>query len=179
MKSLSCTAALVLLTSSFACQKPQAPQLTPREVVMTELSPTGASFRIKLAATNPNSFALSANSFRAHLVFDGGKIDAGTVNVSTPFTLPAGATTELDVPVTLNWSGLAALGVLAAQKPTIPYVVDGTVNIGGEKLNVDVPYAVDGTVTQAQIAAASMKGLQKLPGFEGLGGLLAPLGSNH
>ena len=178
MHPFSSVAALVLLGSTFACQKPQAPQLTPREVVLTELTPTGASFRIKLAATNPNAFALSANSFRAHLVFDGGKVDAGTVNVATPFSLPAGATTEMDVPVTLNYSGLAALGVLATQKPTIPYVIDGTVNIGGEKLNVDVPYSVSGTVSQAQIAAASVKGLQNVPGLEGLGGLLAPLGSH-
>ncbi len=177
MNSFSQVASVVLLALTCACQKPQAPQLTPREVVLTELTPTGASFLIKLAAFNPNGFALSANSFRAHLVFDGGKIDAGTVQVTTPFSLPAGGTTEMSVPVTLNYSGLAALGVLAMQKPTIPYVIDGTVNIGGEKLNVDVPYSVTGTVTQAQIAAASAKGLQKMPGLEGLGGLLAPLGS--
>lgn len=177
MNSFSRGAAVVLLAATFACQKPQPPQLTPREVVLTELTPTGASFLIKLAAVNPNGFALSANSFQAHLVFDGGKIDAGTVNVTTPFSLPAGATTELSVPVTVSYSGLAALGVVATQKPTIPYVIDGTVNIGGEKLNVNVPYTVAGSVTQAQIAAASVKGLQKMPGLEGLGGLLAPLGS--
>lgn len=163
---------VVLMASLFACQKPQAPQLVPREVVMTELGATGASFRIKLAATNPNSFALSANSFKAHLVFDSGKIDVGTVDVTTPFALPANATTELDVPVTLSWQGVAALATLAAQKPTIPYVIDGTVNIGGEKLNVDLPYSVAGSVTQAQITQATMKGLSNLPGLQGLGGLL-------
>lgn len=142
---------------------------------MTELGPTGASFRIRLAAANPNSFALSANSFRAHLVFDGGKIDAGTVDVSKPFTLAPGVTTELDVPVTLSWQGVAALATLAAQKPSIPYVIDGTVNVGGEKLNVDLPYSVSGAVSQSQIMAATMKGLSNAPGLPpGLGGLLAP-----
>ena len=167
-------AASVVLVASLAaaCQKPQAPQLVPREVVMTELGPTGASFRIKLAATNPNSFALSANSFRAHLVFDGGKIDVGTVNVTTPFALPASTTTELDVPVTLSWQGVTALATLAAQKPVIPYVIDGTVNVGGERLNVDLPYSVAGSVTQAQIMQATMKGLSNVPGLQGLGGLL-------
>lgn len=166
------TLAAALVLSLTACQKPQAPQLTPREVTLTELTASGASFRIKLAATNPNKFALSANSFRAHLVFDSGKIDAGTVDVNTPLALAPSTTTELDVPVTLSWQGLSALAALAVQKPTIPYVIDGTVNVGGERLNVDLPYSVSGTVTQAQITAAMFKGLSAQPGLQGLGGLL-------
>lgn len=137
--------------------------------MLTELTPTGASLRLKLAAANPNAFALSANSFKAHLTFDNGRIDAGTVNVTTPFSLAPNTTTELDVPVTLSYAGMAALGVLAAQKPQIPYTVDGTVNIGGEKLNVDLPYTLTGTVTQAQVIQATVKGAA-----HGLGDLLAP-----
>lgn len=160
-----------------ACSRPAPPQLTPREVVLTELTPTGASLRLKLAAANPNAYALSANSFKAHLTFDGGRIDAGTVNVATPFALAPNATTELDVPVTLSYAGMAALGVLAAQKPQVSYTVDGTVNIGGEKLNVDLPYTLNGTVTQAQILQATVKGAAQIPGLQGLGGLLAPASS--
>jgi LEA14-like dessication related protein len=161
-----------------ACSKPAPPQLTPREVVLTELSPTGANLRLKLGATNPNAFALSANSFKAHLTFDNGHIDAGTVNVAMPFSLAPNTTTELDVPVTLSYAGIAALGVLAAQKPQIPYTVEGTVNVGGEKLNVDLPYTLSGTVTQAQIVQATVKGATKIPGLQGLGGLLAPAPSH-
>ena len=170
MKSAACAAFLLVS----ACQKPQPPQLVPREVTLTALTPTAASFVVKLAATNPNSFALSANSFRAHLVFDGGKIDAGTVDVTQPFSLAPGAVTELAVPVSLDYAGLTALGVLAAQKPSVPFAIDGTVNVGGENLNVNLPYAVSGAVTQAQIASAAMKGLSALPGLPpNLGGLLA------
>ena len=60
----------------------------------------------------------------------------------------------------------------SAQKPVIPYVIDGTVNVGGERLNVDLPYSVAGSVTQAQIMQATMKGLSNVPGLQGLGGLL-------
>lgn len=157
-----------------ACSKPAPPQLTPREVVLTELGPTGATLRLKLAAANPNAFALSANSFKAHLTFDGGRVDGGTVNVAMPFSLAPNATTELEVPVTIGYAGIAALGVLAAQKPEVPYTVDGTVNVGGDKLNVDLPYTLGGTVTQAQIVQATIKGAAQIPGLQGLGGLLAP-----
>lgn len=170
-------ALFALAVSASACQKPEPPQLTPREVVLTALSPTGASFRVKLAATNPNGVQLSANSFKAHLVFDG-SIDAGTVDVSTPFALPPKATTELDVPLTLNWQGLSALALRAAQKQTVPYRIDGTVNVGGERLNVDLPYAVQGSVTQAQILAATAQGLQNIPGMPNLPGLLPGAGAN-
>lgn len=155
---------------STACQKPEPPKLTPREVSLTALSPTGVSFLVKLDAANPNSFTMSANSFKAHLVFNE-TIDAGTVDVQTPFAIAPKATTELSVPVSLNWQGLSALALLG--KPTIPYRIDGTVNIGGERLNVDLPYAVSGVVTQAQILEASAKGLQNVfPGLPDLQRLL-------
>jgi hypothetical protein len=84
----------------------------------------------------------------AKLVLDG-TLDAGTVRVDTPFTLRSKATTDLDVPMAVPWKNLPALLPLA-QKTSVPYAVDGTVEIGG-RLSVGVPFHLEGTLTRAQL----------------------------
>ena len=50
----------------------------------------------------------------------------------------------------------------------MPYTVDGTATVGGERLNVDVPFKLSGTMTPEQLQGALMKSLQGLPAIPGL-----------
>lgn len=146
-----------------ACEKPAPPTIVPKEAKVVTVSPAGLDILLKVEATNPNKYALSAQSITGTAKLDG-KWDLGSVTITKPIALPPGVPTLIDVPMTMPWSDLRALGALATTKRPVPYTVQGTVTIGGEKLNVTLPYAMTGTISQEQIAAAAMKSIPSLPG---------------
>ena len=160
---LSLVTLLVALGSS-GCTKPQPPQLTPKEVKVTSVDITGFDMRVKMDAFNPNGFAISVNSIVAHVIVDGTQ-DLGTVTASQPITLPANTHTLLDVPMNVKWKGLGGLASLAQARRPVPYTVDGTANVGGQSLNVDVPFKLEGKITPEQLQQAALKSLQAIPGL--------------
>jgi LEA14-like dessication related protein len=160
---LLATASLVVL----ACEKPAPPQLTPKEARVVAVSPAGLDVLVKVEALNPNTVTLSAQALTAKARLDN-KWDMGQVTINKPVVLPPKVPTTIDVPLTLPWADMRALTSLAAAQKPVPYVVDGTVRIGGERLNVDVPFALSGTITREQIAAAALKGLPTIPGLPAL-----------
>ena len=162
MKLAALAFSALSLVSVTACSKPEPPQLVPKEVRVAAVSPMGLDVVVKVEATNPNSIALSAQSFTGKAKLDG-KYDLAMVTVNKPFSLPAKQATLLEVPMTLPWSDLSALSALAQTTKPIPYVVDGTVTVGGESLNVSLPYSVSGTIAREQIIAAAMKGIPSFP----------------
>jgi LEA14-like dessication related protein len=92
-----------------------------------------------------------------------GKWELGPITIAKPVVLPPTTPTMVEVPLTLPCSDLSALVSIAAQTRAIPYVVQGTVRVGGERLNVDVPFGVTGEITPAQLAAAAAKSLPPIP----------------
>jgi LEA14-like dessication related protein len=166
--------ATLLIVTLGACQKPKPPQLTPKQVNVTSVDLTGFDVRVKMDALNPNSFDLSIRSVVAHVIVDGNQ-DLGTVTSAQAINLPANAHTLVDVPINVKWKGVAPLATIAAAKRPVPYTVDGTANIGGDTLNVDVPFKLQGEITAQQLQAAALKGLQGIPGLQNLPpGLLPP-----
>jgi LEA14-like dessication related protein len=150
------------LLGAAACKKPAPPTIVPKEARAVGISPSGLDLVIVVEATNPNAITLSAQSVTATAKLDG-TWDVGTVTITKPFALPPNAPTRLDVPLTIPWTDVRALGALAlAQKP-VSYVVEGTVGIGGDHLSVDLPFSVTGTITREQIAAAALKSIPSLP----------------
>ena len=122
-----------------ACSKPEPPKLVPKEAKVTAVGVTGLSLLLRMEATNPNRITLSAQSVTAKAKLDG-KWDVGTITISKPVVLPPNAPTMIDVPLTMPWTDVSALGALASATGPVPYVVEGTVAVGGEKLNVDLPF---------------------------------------
>jgi LEA14-like dessication related protein len=149
-----------------ACAKPKAPQLTPQEVSITAIDTSGLDLRVKMDAFNPNGFAISVRSIAAHVVVNAQ--DLGSVAATQPINLPANSHTPLDVPMNVKWKGIGSVAVLAQARAPIPYTVDGTANIGGESLNVDVPFKMSGQISPAQLQQAVLKGLQGIPALQGL-----------
>jgi LEA14-like dessication related protein len=98
-----------------------------------------------------------------------GRYDAGTFTSKSAIELPAQKRTPLDLPVTMTWRDITGLAGLAASGRDIPYAVEGTVAIGGEKLNVNVPFRINGTVTQKQLLEATMSSLPQIPGLPAFG----------
>lgn len=152
------------VTGVTGCSKPEPPQLTPREAKVTAVGPTGMSVLVRVEATNPNRIALSAQSVTGKAKLDG-KWDLGTVTISQPVSLPPGVATMIDVPMTLPWTDLKTLGALASAPGPVPYVVDGTVKVGGANINVDLPFTFTGTIAREEVMGAVLRSLPVIPGL--------------
>jgi hypothetical protein len=152
-------AALLLLVGLGAgCSKPAPPTVVPEKVIVTRVDMAGIALDIVLDATNPNAEDLTASGMSSHLVVDKSH-DVGTITVPRAMTLPAGKTTKLDVPVTLTWSDLGLLAQLAASRGSVPYAVDGKLEMGGSLLHLGVPFRLEGAITHDQIAGALLNSL--------------------
>ena len=156
------SAVTLVVALTAACQKPDPPRITPKEVSVVAVGSSGLDLLLKVEATNPNRITLSAQSFTGKAKLDG-KWDMGAVTVSKPVVLPPNVPTMIDVPMKLPWSDAVALASLATAQRPIPYVVDGSVKVGGERLNVDVPFTISGTITREQITSAALKSLPAFP----------------
>jgi LEA14-like dessication related protein len=128
------------------------------------IGPQGLNLLLKVEATNPNSFTLSAEAVTAKARLDN-RFDMGAVSITQAIVLPPNIPTMIDVPMTMPWTDVKGLALLASTPKPVPYVVEGKVKIGGERLNVDVPFSIPGTISRDQIIAAAAKGL---PGFPAL-----------
>jgi LEA14-like dessication related protein len=149
------------VASVLACSKPQPPTINPEHVVVTGADAQSVQLDVTLTATNPNSVDLTVQDVTAHVVL-AGKVDLGATTVAKEYTLPAGKPTTIDALVSVPWGDVSAIAQLAST-PTVPFTVDGTVELGGSLLHVTVPYHLTGSIAQKQLVAASLKAL--LPGL--------------
>ncbi len=147
-----------------ACKKPLPPQLSPQSAKVLNVDLAGIDLRVTFDAFNPNAYDLSVRRVTAHVVIDG-KLDLGTVTADQPISLPAGKRILIEVPIQVRWNGASALGAVGAVKKVVPYEVDGTANVGGETLNLDVPFKLKGEITQQQLVNATLKSLPNIPGI--------------
>jgi LEA14-like dessication related protein len=153
------------LALSLGCSKPDPPVLTPKEAKLSGVSLSGVTFNLNVEAYNPNRVDLSAQSVTGKVVLDG-KYDLGTATITTPVSLPAGARTTIAVPLALAWHDMSAFAQLASSNRAAPYTVDGTVTVGGERLNVDLPFHLAGTITHDELVKVTTSSLPALPGFK-------------
>jgi hypothetical protein len=83
----------VALLALAACSKPEPPRITPKEVKLVAISPTGIEVDVALAAENPNGIDLDARAVSATLSFDDGleigktSLAKGEVQISGPLSI--------------------------------------------------------------------------------------------
>lgn len=155
---------VVLLTGHFlaACSRPKPPTITPDKGELTSIGPDGIHLMLHLGVENPNRYDLSARSVTGKVLLDG-RYDVGSVAVSQPFRLPSGQVTRLSVPTTLALRDLPTVLGLAASSRNLTYDVDGSVNVGGESLNVNLPFHLSGELTHEQLLKATVNSLPAFP----------------
>jgi len=151
MRLLATSALLAVL----GCSKPQPPTVNPERVTVTGADAQSVQLDVTLTATNPNSVDLTVHDVTAHVVI-GGKVDLGATTVAKEYTLPAGKPTTIDAAMSVPWGDISALAQLGAA-PTVPFTVDGTVELGGDLLHVTVPYHLTGSIAQKQLVGATLK----------------------
>ena len=153
-------ALLAVMLVLVGCSRPRAPTITPEKASITSLGPDGIGMLLQLGLDNPNSFELAGRALTAKVVLDGTR-DLGTVTVPNGIKLPAGKRTDLSVPMTLPWKDVTALIALAGQGRDVPYVVDGTITVGGDTFHTDVPFHLASVLTRAQLVEATVKSLPR------------------
>jgi LEA14-like dessication related protein len=152
---------LALALAVSGCSRPEPPTLTPEQARVTSINPAGIDLSVRLEAYNPNSVDLSARKVVARVKLDG-RIDLGTVKVPTALKLPAQRRTKLDVPLSVKWSDLSLVIGLATSNRSVPYEIDGTVELGGDALSVDVPFRIGGTISHDELVRATANSLPKI-----------------
>jgi LEA14-like dessication related protein len=155
--SVSQLAALACL----GCSKPQPPTIAPEKVTVTGADVQTLQLDVTLTATNPNGVDLTVHDVTAHVVL-AQRVDLGSITAEKEYTLPAGKATTVDALLSVPWGDLPTLAQLGAA-PSVPFTVDGTVELGGELIHVTVPYHLTGTLTQKQMLSATLKSL--VPGL--------------
>jgi hypothetical protein len=81
--------------------KPAPPTLAPERAILTRIDTGGIGLLIELNAANSNSIDNSVRDVDAHIVLNG-KYEMGASSLPGALTLPAGKSTRLDVPISLN-----------------------------------------------------------------------------
>ena len=119
---------------------------------MKSISLAGLKLDVQVDATNPNGSELTAQKVSGKVTMNGQPL--GTIEVPENVTLPAKATTAITATLDSPWQNVQMLAPLAASGKPIPYSVDGSVTVGGAKINVDLPYHLDGVITPQQMRAA-------------------------
>jgi LEA14-like dessication related protein len=147
-----------------ACSKPAPPTLAVKAVKVTDVSMSGIGLDVTADVTNPNAVTLSARRVTATIVIEK-KYPLGTVAVDRAVSLPPNSTTPLEAPTTAAWQDLGALTALAGQPGPVHFEVDGTVNVGGDRLNVDLPFKATGEITHDQLVRAVAKSIPSIPGL--------------
>jgi LEA14-like dessication related protein len=144
-----------------ACSKPAPPTIVPESAAVTSMDVLALHLDVTLTATNPNAVDLPVKSVTGKVVV-GQKYDLGTATIPEALTLPAGKATKVDVPMSVKWTDMAALATLAAGAATIPFTVDGTVDLGGDALSVSVPFHIAGSVSHEQLVGAALNSLPNI-----------------
>jgi Late embryogenesis abundant protein len=152
---------LAAMAWAVACAKPAPPTLTPERATLTRIDAQGIELRLELSAANPNAGDLNASEVTSRVVLDKTH-ELGTATLPGTITLPAGKTTQLDVPISVKWTDMGVLAQLAASGDAVPYAVDGTLVMGGALLHVGVPFHLEGVITHDQIVSAAVKSLPAL-----------------
>ncbi|HEX2875516.1 MAG TPA: LEA type 2 family protein [Polyangiaceae bacterium] len=146
-----------------ACSKPKPPELTPRSVQVSAITPESVELSVLLDARNPNAFPILASSVTASIALQDGT-PLGNGSSTEPISIPGDSTAPITAKLAVRFSsGSALLPYAMAMKP-LPYRLTGTAKIGGEHLNVDVPFTIDGVLTPEQVAVAGLRGATKLLG---------------
>jgi LEA14-like dessication related protein len=146
------------------CETPETPTIQPEKVTVTSATKEGLGIDVALQVTNPNSIGLSVRKMKAKVILDG-TTELGTVDVPSKISLPKKSTTRVVIPAKVGWGAAAAVALAAANRPTIPFTVTGTANVGGDNLNVDVPFTVNGELTRDQLMQAATSMIPNIPGL--------------
>lgn len=130
------------------------PQVTLENVTIGGLGLRGGTLLVDLQVVNPNRFALHANQLHYHLELrdpaeagDTTWVDFARGVYDQPFSVGAGATSRVQIPIEFSYSGMGGAANSVLRSGTFTYRATGTVSARTPLGGHTVPFTRRGTVT--------------------------------
>ncbi len=149
--------ALALTVPAAACSllRPPPPVITARAASVTSVNASGLGLRVELTARNTARIDVTVQSVDVRLTLAGR--DLGMTHVPGSTRLPTNTDVPLTINVTAPWQDLPGILLATAFNENVPYHLDGTVRVGGERLNVDVPFSMDSTIPRTVLTGIATR----------------------
>jgi LEA14-like dessication related protein len=114
------------------------PVVNFRDLKVEGVGLTGGTLDVILSIYNPNGYKLNATRLTYNLMIDSTALGSGVYGHN--FSVRSGDSTIVTLPVTLNYSGLAAAGRQMVGKGSVNYRVTGDVTVSTPVGNFTAPY---------------------------------------
>jgi LEA14-like dessication related protein len=150
-----------LATFAAACSRPQPPSITPRSADVTGATSEGLGLRVHCVIRNSNAFALTVQRVSVRLTL--ASRDLGVTQLASALRLPTDTDVPLDIDVRAPWGDLPGIIAVTMFNENIPYRLDGTARVGGERLNVDVPFRLESTLPRRVLLGAASSAAPGVP----------------
>lgn len=144
-----------------SCSKPQPPRLTPRAAAVTGVDATGLRLRVQLSAHNPNEIDVTVQRIDVDVTIGGQAL--GRSSVTNRVRLVSRHDVPITVDVSAGWRDLPGLITASMLNENVPYRLEGTARVGGERLNVDVPFRMESTIPRRILLEAAGNTVNGLP----------------
>lgn len=144
-----------------ACARPQPPRITPRAAAVTGVDGSGLRLRVQLMAHNPNSIDVTVQRIDVDVTIGGQALGRSTV--SNRVRLVARQDVPITVDLTAGWRDLPGLLAASVLNENVPYRLDGTARVGGDRINVDVPFRMESTLPRRILIEAAGNTVNGLP----------------
>jgi LEA14-like dessication related protein len=137
------TVAIVAGCSALGKQAFQQPVVRLQNVKVNGVGLTGGNLDVQLNVYNPNGFRLDATRL-TYGVQIGNEVQLATGAVDSRFTVQAGDSTMVTIPVSFTYAGIGAAGRQLLNTGGVDYKVTGDVTVGTVVGNFTVPYSATG-----------------------------------
>ena len=123
---VSAAAALaILLLGAAGCLTFRRPEVAFRGVELKSIGSASAELDATFDVTNPNSYRIGVERLTYRLTVNGHEAGSGTIDAATP--LPAKETTQVRLPLTLDWEKVKEAGLDFLLLRGVDYAVDGEI----------------------------------------------------
>ena len=142
------TAAIAVVAGCSALGKQafQEPIVQLKDVAVQGVGLTGGNLAVKLNVFNPNKYRLDATRL-SYNVQVGDAVNLAQGVIDSRFTVQAGDSTTVTIPVSFTYSGIGAAGRQLLNTGGVNYNVRGDVTVGTVVGNFTVPYSSTGKFT--------------------------------
>ena len=145
---------VALLLSGCGGRMFRQPQVTLENVQIAGLGLRGGTLLVSLQVVNPNRFALNANQLNYALQLndpqaagDSTWLDFAQGTYEEPFSVAAGDSARVEVPVEFTYAGLGGAAGSLMRSGTFTYRASGTVDVRTALGSYAVPFNKRGTIT--------------------------------
>ena len=120
------------------------PSFTLRRVIFSPVSSTESNLLLDLDVQNPNRFDLKLKSFECKIYLKNGEV--GTGRLENEVLIPSSSTTQVQVPLVVNFKDLSGIIKLLFKERDLPYKIEGNANVGSIFGSHNFPFSKEGII---------------------------------